>query len=248
MEGGDEIFCRLNPFGMKTIGAGDCGEVRVDHGGAKHAGGELMLLMGADGAVDAVVKNQDDRGSTMLHGRGEFLTVHLEVAVTGKAQGHSFRRGDLGCDGCGDAVTHRPGLWGQQPRLRAIAQVAAGPSGEVAGPVGHDHILGQVGIQISHHQRHIDRGRLRRGDESRFVTGAGLGAPSGPISRNWLYHGGKHVRAGLDRERSDVDFADFVRGGVDVDQFLHRVGNRQQAVGSGRHFIHAQVQGEDDIR
>ena len=46
----------------------------------------MPFLMHPDGAVAAVIDNQDDRVETRLKRGAEFCAIHLEITVTGEAE------------------------------------------------------------------------------------------------------------------------------------------------------------------
>ena len=52
----------------------------------------MALLVHADGAVHAVVRDHDDDRQVVLHGGREFLSGHEEVAVAGKSDDCALRR------------------------------------------------------------------------------------------------------------------------------------------------------------
>ena len=53
---------------MAAIGAGQRGEIRVRQIGARDAAGKAAFLMHADGAVAAVIGDQNDHRRAMLGG------------------------------------------------------------------------------------------------------------------------------------------------------------------------------------
>jgi hypothetical protein len=66
---------------MGAIGPGEGGEIRIDQLRAEDALGVGAFLMHADGAVHAVVDDDEDDGQAVLHGGRQLLPVHHEAAV-----------------------------------------------------------------------------------------------------------------------------------------------------------------------
>ncbi|MCY1377793.1 hypothetical protein D9M69_653830 [compost metagenome] len=135
--------------------------------------------MHADGAVDAVVDDDDDDRQVILHGGGEFLAVHQEAAVAGKADHLAIGKQPLGRDRRRRAVAHRAGSRRALRGEAAEAMVAVYPGGVVAGTIGQDRVFRQHLFQIGHDRPHLHRagsgfGRCRPCEIVRMRGGRGL--------------------------------------------------------------------------
>ncbi len=206
--------------------------------------------MGADGAVDAVVQDQDDRLRIGLERRGKLGAVHLEIAVPGEADDRTSGLGHLGGDGGGKAISHRPGLRREQPRPGAVFEEPPRPDREVARAVGDDGVLRQPVAQEGADLAHVDRRRLVGQVEARLVGGAALGPPGGPVAPDRLKRAqrrGEGIRSGLDPEVRAIDLADLQIRAVDMDQPLLRLRQVEQRVAVGRVLAEAVVDGEDQV-
>src|SRR6516162_3561536 len=69
-----------------------------------HPAGIVALLVHADGAVHAVVDDDDDHRQAVLHGGCELLPCHQEIAVTGKRDDRALRCQPLHSDGGGYSI------------------------------------------------------------------------------------------------------------------------------------------------
>src|SRR5690242_14382107 len=79
-----ELFGGLDPLAVGSEGARESDEVGVGQIGSVDPPWIVPLLMHADGAVAAVVHHQYDDGELVLHGGGQLLPGHEEVAVAGE--------------------------------------------------------------------------------------------------------------------------------------------------------------------
>ena len=67
-----------------------------------------------------IIQDKDHRGGTVLHGGGEFLTVHLKITVTGKAQRQPVGFRKAGRDSRRHTVSHGTRLWRQKPHFGCL--------------------------------------------------------------------------------------------------------------------------------
>src|SRR5579883_798085 len=81
LERGREILGALHRNTKTAEGAGVSRKVRVAQLGRRNAAGIFALLMHADGAVHAVVDDDNGEWQSVLDGGRELLTVHQEIAV-----------------------------------------------------------------------------------------------------------------------------------------------------------------------
>ncbi len=137
---GREILGLLHRLAMAAIGAGKGCEIRIGQIRAADAAGIFPLLMHADGAVDAVVDDERDDRQVVAHGGREFLAVHQEAAVAGKADHLALGKEPLGGNGSRQAIAHRAGRRRGLRVEAAEAMEAVQPGGVVAGAVGEDRI------------------------------------------------------------------------------------------------------------
>ncbi len=105
-EGGGEVLRSFHRFAVSAIGFGKGVEIRIDEIGGADTTGIFPLLMHADRAIGAVIDQHGDDWQPVTHGGDEFLPMHHEAAVTGKADYLAPREQVL----CGNrrrqAVTH----------------------------------------------------------------------------------------------------------------------------------------------
>src|SRR5690242_5063209 len=115
--------------------------------------------MHADGAVHAIVYDNEDHRGAILCRSSQFLSVHQEVTITREANDGPLRMGDLCSDGGGNSVTH--GTVGRR-QLRAPSAVlieALQPAREIAGAVRENRITGQALAQPGDDFTQIDSSR-----------------------------------------------------------------------------------------
>ncbi len=89
-----EVLGPFHGLTMEAIGSRQRGKVRVRQAGAGDAAGILTLLVHADRAIHAVVDDEKDDASVILHGGCEFLTVHQETSVA-EAKATTVRAGSV---------------------------------------------------------------------------------------------------------------------------------------------------------
>src|SRR5260221_4488941 len=106
LERGPELSRVLDDLAHRAEAARERGEVRVHDVGADHAPGIVLLLVHANGAVDAVVHDEDDHRRVVLHGGGELLARHEEVAVAREADYGALGARNLGGDRGWHALAH----------------------------------------------------------------------------------------------------------------------------------------------
>ena len=111
--------------------------------------------MHPDGAVAAVVQDQNDRMQPCLQGCAKFGTIHLKITITSETQHKSAAVMRLGRQRCGQPEPHRPALRTQQPLVAAILHEFVGPDREVASPVGDDGISWQARLNLRCYDAHI---------------------------------------------------------------------------------------------
>ena len=81
--GKSAVFSTSAPIAAERLRIGD--EIRIVQRGGDDAAGIFALLVHADGAVQAVVGEHHDHRQFVLHGGGEILPGHQEIAVAGDA-------------------------------------------------------------------------------------------------------------------------------------------------------------------
>ncbi len=141
---------------MAAIGAGEFREVGVRQARAADAAGIFAFLMHADRAVHGVVHQHGDDRQIVSHGGCEFLSMHHEAAVTGKADDFAILMQRLGGNGRRQAVAHRAGGGGGLRAVFPEAVEAVNPGGVIAGAIGEDRVGGGVFFEIGHDRAHMD--------------------------------------------------------------------------------------------
>ncbi len=136
--------------------------------------------MGADGAVGGVVGDDDDDVGAVLGRRRQLLAGHQEIPVAGEADHLAPGVDQLGGDGRGQAIAHRPGGRGELGRPCGVPVEPVQPSGEIAGAVADDGVRRQ---RLGHVRDDLRKVHLA-GDWDRpaigLVIGAAIRAPFGP--------------------------------------------------------------------
>ena len=98
---------RLDPLGPAAIGLGQLGEIGVGELGRADPLRIVALLVHADGAVGAIVDQDDEQVGAILGGGRQLLPVHQEIAVAGDADHRPVLEAQRGGDRGGQAVAHR---------------------------------------------------------------------------------------------------------------------------------------------
>src|SRR5574338_1250078 len=106
VERGCELVGALYRLGPAAERAGEGGEVGVSQLGRADPFRILPLLVHADGAVAAVVRDDDEEVRAILRGGGQLLAVHQEVAVPGDAHHRAVLEAQRGGDRSGQTVAH----------------------------------------------------------------------------------------------------------------------------------------------
>ena len=104
----------------------------------------FALLVHADGAVGAVVDDDDEQVGAVLRGGRQLLAVHQEIAVAGDANDRAVPEADRGSDRGGQAIPHRPRCRRELGRHAAVAPVAVPPAREIAGAVADDRVFREL--------------------------------------------------------------------------------------------------------
>ena len=231
-EGGGEVGGRGHALGVGAVGGGERHEVGVLDVGEADPARVGALLVHADGAVAAVVDDEDDRPGAGLQRAAELRQGHLEVAVAGDADDRALGVGDLRGDGGGHAVAHGARLRREEALALGEGEVLVRPGGEVAGAVGQDGVAGQPRLQVAHDLAHVERARLRRRGEARAPVGVGGGGARRPaVAAGEAERGeGRHQPVGMrvHRQRGGLDLVELGVRGMGVDQRRgHRAGCRR---------------------
>ncbi len=171
-QGRGEVLVALDPLAVAAEGRGVGGEIGVLERGAGDAAGIFALLVHPDRAVHAVIDQDDDHRQPVLHGGGEFLAVHQEVAVARHHHDGPLRQEPLGADGRRHAVAHRARGRGELAVMGRNGQ-NGGPGGEVARAVAQDRVGRQHLAQVGHHAAHLEG--ARGGDPGRIAPGEVIG-------------------------------------------------------------------------
>src|SRR4029453_8362267 len=127
----------------------------------------VRFLVFADGGENAVVHHQDDELGAVAHGRGDFLAVHHEAAVTGNGDDLAPGVCEGCCHGCGDSHAHGAVAGCGQGICRVVVQVACGPQRVVPGTEGQDGVGVHLLLEDLHGDAQVDADaavRLRRGE------------------------------------------------------------------------------------
>ena len=189
--------------------------------------------MHADGAVHAVVGDDDDDRQPVFDRRHELHAGHLEAAIAGERNDQAVRVQKLGGNGRRQAVAHRPRCRRQFGPELPVAPEAVNPDGVIAGAVADDRILRQAFAEIAHDPCELDvarrRGRFGKGKIIRMrrleFVAARLMLWLQPADRR---HERRAVRD--DAEGRRIDPSNFLRVRIDVNQRLLRLRNVEQAV------------------
>src|SRR5207248_2829783 len=104
LECGRELLGAFDGLSERAEGARVRRKVGVLQMGAVDAARILALLVHADGAVAAIVDDDQDEGQPVLDGGGELLPGHQEVSVAGEADHQALRMHRLRGHGGGHAV------------------------------------------------------------------------------------------------------------------------------------------------
>src|SRR5262245_53965512 len=102
--GKSAVFSTTAPKAAKAKRVGN--EIRIAKCGRNHAAWIVALLMHADGAIDAVVGDQDNYRQLILNCRGKVLPRHQEVAISGNTDNDAIAKERLHCERGGQAVSH----------------------------------------------------------------------------------------------------------------------------------------------
>ena len=137
-EGRGEIGGVLDLHAEATEGFGVGDEVRVLQRGRDHAARIIALLVHADGAVEPVVMDHDDHRQLVLHGGGEILPGHHEVAVAGDADHRALGMDRLDAERRRKSVTHRARGRADMGGVFAETIEAVNPAGEIARAIGEE--------------------------------------------------------------------------------------------------------------
>src|SRR5690606_26860706 len=117
------------------------------------------LLMHPDGAEDTVIDDNEDHRSIELHRGGKLLPKHHEATVTAETHHGARRLGQLGADGGGDAVAHRPAGRRKLGAEFLVLEETVHPDGVIARPRGNYGVLGQRFVEPGDDLAKIDRPR-----------------------------------------------------------------------------------------
>src|SRR5262245_55038763 len=123
---------------MAAIGLRQGRKIRILEARRRYPTGILALLMHADGAVHAVVGNNDDDRNVVLHRSRNFLTVHHEVTVTGYSDHDPVRKLALRDHRSWRAVAHRARGRRELSGKATEPVVAMDPDCEIARAVADD--------------------------------------------------------------------------------------------------------------
>ena len=145
---------------MTAISLGEHHEVGIAQGRAIDPCRVLAFLVHPDRAEHAVVDQQYDQRRIVLNRGGQFLAGHHEVTVTGDRHHHALWMPQLGGDGRGHRIAHRPRGGRQLGLVTAMPIKAVNRRGEVAGTIGDDRVLRQHLVQVQHAFGVIERAGL----------------------------------------------------------------------------------------
>ena len=106
------------------------------------------------------VEHHGHERQLVLHGSGEFLPVHQEIAIAIDGNDGAAREQSLHGHGGGNAIAH--GCRDRRDMRAHLAEAveAMNPGGVISRAVAENGVLGQVRAQPGHDARKIDRTRL----------------------------------------------------------------------------------------
>ena len=243
-EGGGELGVGLDAFPMCAVGLGEGGEVWARDVGGMDAAREVPFLVHADGAVHAVVHDQNHHGGIRLHGCGEFLAGHLVAAIAGEADHGARRASELGGDGGWQTVAHRTGGGSHLRAVTAEAVEAVHPAGIVAGAVGENGVGFERFAQNLHDVGHGEPARGGMGQLGPVEIGLVQVADVGAALAAGLRRGKEWQWASVDAEHAGMHAAGFVGVGVDVN---HWRACFRQLVGLARNLGETSAEQEQQI-
>src|SRR5690554_6119655 len=200
----------------------------------------IALLMHTDGAVHAVVDDDDDDWQLVLDGGRKLLPIHEEAAVSRKGDNRPLREKTFGCYRRGGAVAYRSRGRGQLGGAVAVAVEAMHPSGVVARTIAEDAFRRQPLPQPGHDLAHLHIAwhcRWRRPGQIVFSGPLPLLAPAGLLVR--LYLGQRSQRradTGVDGEGGLINPPQLFCAGIDMDQLLLWPRDVDQRVAAGGHL------------
>lgn len=185
------------------------------------------MLVHANGAVDTVVRNQDDDVRTVLNGRSKLLDHHLQATVTGQADNVTIWRFEFGSNRRRQSIAHRAG---GRRKLRApspVAIVAMEPGSVIAGAIGEDRIVREHPIEVADHTLHAQitgrRLRFLPGLITATTTFDVAGPVSGRRKRCVGQRDGHRRWSAGNRNVGMVDTAKLISVGMNMDERLMRL-------------------------
>ena len=152
-------------------------EVGVDEVGAGDAARVVALLVHANRPEHAVVDDEHDDRSVVLHRRRELLAGHQEVAVARDRDHVPLGMEQLGGNRRGHAVPHRTARRRELGRVVPELVEAMRPDREVAGAVREDRVRRQPGAHGRHHLAHVEVAGHREAAEVVEIVLAPLARP-----------------------------------------------------------------------
>ena len=104
-----------------------------------------------------VVQDRHLHGDVVLHGRAQFLDVHLDAAVSGDAEHGLFGVRHLGADGRREPVPHGAEAAGGEPHPRLLELIELGGPHLVLPHVGGDDgVAARYFIDLFDHELGLD--------------------------------------------------------------------------------------------
>ena len=232
---------------------GPGGEIRIVQFRPRDAVGIMPFLVGADGAVAAIVGNDHLDLGAILHGGGDLLAGHQHAAVADEHDGHAGGIGERRRDGAGHAEPHGAGDDADQQIVGRHLPVAMHPGRHVAGIERDRRGLRRLRRDRHDHLAEINPVRglgraegLKLADEAVDRRDPRL-ARRGHDARRLAQFLEQRDGIGDDAERRVEYFADGIAMGVDMDQRLGRHRGRWERVIEARHVAQPGAHGDDQI-
>ena len=185
-----------------------------------------------------------------MHGSGEFLAVHEEVAVTGNADNLALWMKPLHRHRCGHAITHRSGrrcdLLGEAPET----EEAMNPRRIIAGAVAQVRIAREVLAKPNHYCAEIHRtglfGRLVGPGAIVGIGGLRLARRSAG-KLQCFERRGESRRCRIDRKMRAVDTPQLLGARMHMHERLLRARNVEQRVMLRWQLAQAPADHDDEI-
>ena len=210
----------------------------------------MALLVHADGAVHAVIADQDQGPRAIEHGGGDLLAGHAEGAVAEEGHCLALRVGDTRRHRRRHGVAHGPAGRPEQQPAAAIVEEALGPGAEISAVHGDDGVRAQPFVEQPHHMAHVHVPSVGTGRRVFLEVPAGVRrpiAPPVPVHANRRGGGGELGHARMDSQGGPEDTPQFVLVRVNVNQLLLRIGGVDQSVALGGHLAQARPHHHEQV-